>query len=189
MIARRSLPSVAAAALLAGTLAGCHAPPPPPPAPPPLPVPPAFVSPPPAVVSGRWSFAITGTTCVAHASNRDVSLALRIGRDNTVELSVAGRKVRAAVTRGGRRARLRFEGATGSWTLPARSSAHRAVVAVVPLNETVANQVLVLLGGGRLRTEIGTAYVPVLRLTDSDVAGRDWFDCVRSELGRAASGS
>jgi hypothetical protein len=141
------------------------------------------------VVSGRWSFAITGTACVAYASNRDVSLALRIGRDDRVELSVAGRKVRTAVTRGGRRARLRFEGTAGSWTLPARSSAHRAVVAVVPLNETAANQVLVLLGGGRLRTEIGRAYVPVLRLADSDVAGRDWFDCVRSELGRTAPGS
>jgi hypothetical protein len=189
MIARRRLPTVAAAALLAGTLAGCHAPPPPPPPPPPLPVPPAFVSPPPEVVSGRWSFAITDTACVAHASNPDVSLALRIGHDKRVELSVAGRKVRNAVTHGGWRARLRFEGAAGSWTLPARSSAQRAVVAVVPLNETTAKQVLVLLGGGRLRTEVGRAYIPVLRLTGSDVAGRDWFDCVRSELGDTASGS
>jgi hypothetical protein len=187
MIARRMLLTVAG--LLAGTLAGCHTPPPPAPAPPPLPVPPAFVSRPPAVVSGRWSFAITDSACVAHASNSDVSLTLRIGHDERVELSVAGRKVRAAVTRGGRSARLRFEGAAGSWTLPARSSAHRAVVAIVPLNQTAANQVLVLLGGGRLRTQVGTAYIPVLRLTDSDVAGRDWFDCVRRELGSTAVGS
>lgn len=186
MIARRVLSAVVAAALLTGALAGCQAPPPPPP---PLPVPPPFVPPPPEVVSGRWSFAITGGACIAHASNRDVSLALRIGRGNKVELSVAGRKVRSAVTRRRRRARLRFEGAAGSWTVSARSSPDRSVVAVVPLNKTTASHVLALLGGGHLRTQLGAAVVPVLRLPDSDVAGREWFDCVRSELGRTASGS
>jgi len=189
MTARRVLPAVASAALLAGALVGCHAPPPPPPASPPLPVPPPFVQPPPEVVSGRWSFSIADTGCVANASNPDVSLALQIGQHNKVELSVAGRKVRSAVPRRGSRARLRFEGPAGSWTLPARSTAHRAVVAVVPLNETTASNVLALLGGGHLRTEVGTRFVPVLRLPDSDVAGRDWFDCVRSELGHPASGS
>jgi len=187
MIARRVLPAVAAAALLTGGLAGCHAPSPP--APPPLPAPPPFARPPPEVVSGRWSFAITGAACIAHASNPDVSLALRIGRDDKVELNVAGRKVRSAVTRRRRRARLRFEGAAGSWTVAARSTSDRTVVAVVPLGATTASHVLALLGGGHLRTEVGTADVPVLRLPDSDVAGREWFDCVRSELGRTQSGS
>ena len=177
----RGLPAAAAAAFLAATLGGCHAPPPPPP-PPPLPVPPAFVPPPTTAVTGRWSFEITGTACVASVSNPDVSLEVQVDHDGRVELSVTGRQVRSAVTRGGRRARLRFEGAAGSWTLPAGSTSHRAVVAVEPLSEMTANQVLVLLGGGRLRTEIGRAYIPVLRLTDSDVAGRDWFDCVRNQL-------
>jgi len=102
---------------------------------------------------------------------------------------VAGRKVRSAVVHGGRRARLRFDGTAGSWTLPARSSAHRAVVAIVSLSETTADRVLTLLGGGRLRTEVGRAYIPVLRLPDSNVAGREWFDCVRSELQQATPGS
>lgn len=186
MIARRIL--LAVAALLTGALAGCHAPPPPP-EPPPLPVPPPFVRPPPEVVSGRWSFAITGAACIANVSNRDVSLTLRIGRDDNLELSVAGRKVRSVVTRAGRRARFRFEGAAGAWSVPARSSGDLAVVAIVPLSETTASHVLGLLGGGHLRTDVGTALVPVLRLPDSDVAGREWFDCVRSELERTAPGS
>lgn len=188
MIGWRVLPAVAVA-LLTGTLVACHSPPPPPPAPPPLPAPPPVAAPPPLVVTGRWSFAVTGTACVAHTSNCDVSLGIRIGRDDKVELSVVGQKVRSAVARGGMRARLRFEGSGGSWTLPARSSSHRAVVAVVPLRETTANNVLLLLGGGRLRTEVGAASVPVLRLPDSDVAGREWFECVRSELGHTAPGS
>ena len=187
MIARRVLPVVAAVALLTGALAGCHAPSPP--RAPPLPVPPPFVHPLPEVVSGRWSFAITDAACIAYASNPEVSLALRIGRHDKVELSVAGRTVRSAITHRRRRARLRFEGPAGSWTVAARSTSDRTVVAVVPLGATTASHVLALLGGGHLRTEVGTADVPVLRLPDSDVAGREWFDCVRSELRRTQSGS
>ncbi len=188
MIGRRVLPAMAAA-LLAGTLIACHAPPPPPSPLPPLPVPPPFVPPPPMVVTGRWSFAITGTACVAHASNRDVSLGIRIGRDDKVELSVVGRKVRSPAARGGRQARLHFEGSAGSWTLLARSTSHRAVLAIMPLGQTTANNVLLLLGGGRLRTEVDTASIPVLRLPNSDVAGREWFDCVRSELAHTTPSS
>jgi hypothetical protein len=184
MIRRQVLSTLAAACLLASALVSCHAPPPPPPPPPPpLPVPPPFVPPPPKVVSGRWSFAVTENSCVAHAWNSNVSLGLHIGSDHRVELSVAGRAVRLMVARSGRRARFRFEGPAGSWTLPARSTRYRAVLAVLPLSKTSANHVLALLGGGRLRTEIGTAYVLVMRLPDSDVAGREWFDCVRNELG------
>ncbi len=185
MIARRLLSAVASA-LLVGGLFGCQAPLPPPSIPPvSLPLPPPVAPPAPETVSAKWSFAITGAACIAHAPGRDMSLELRIGANDRAELTVAGPAVRSAVAGGGREARLRFKGVGGAWTLPARSSAGRAVLAAAPLNETTASDVLVLLGGGRLQTEVGKAHVPVLRLPDSDVAGREWFDCVRSKLGHA----
>ncbi|HEX5325274.1 MAG TPA: hypothetical protein VFW75_01270 [Acetobacteraceae bacterium] len=171
--------------LVVAVLVGCHAPPPPPPRKPPPPLPPAAVHRVPEAVGASWSFAITATACVAHASNRDVSLAIRVGPHDSAELSVTGTAVRAVASRAGRSARLRFVGATGSWRLAARTNSAHAVAAAMPLAATAASHVLLLLGGGSLHTEIGKARVPVLRLPDSDVSGRDWFDCVRRKLGDA----
>jgi hypothetical protein len=113
-----------------------------------------------------------------------LSAQLRVG-GSKVELSVAGPALRLAAAHAGRRGRLLFEGVS-RWTLPARSSADHAVVAVEHLNETSASQVLVLLSGGHLRTEVGRTHVPVLRVPDSEVAGRDWFDCVRNQIATSA---
>lgn len=185
MIAPRLL-AIALAVLLPGMLIGCHPPPPPPPPaeppPPPSPAPP----PAPASISTRWSFAVGETGCLAHASGHDMSLALSVDAQRKIEMTVAGSAVRKTVRRGGVRGRLRFEGAGGRWTLPARTSPHHAVLASVRLDEATAGDVLKLLGGGRLHTEVRGARVPVLRLPDSDVAGREWFGCVRKELGGSA---
>jgi len=183
---RGSVIRAAAVALLMLAPVGCRAPSPPPrtttvvPAAPP----PAAVRRLPEAVSANWSFAITETGCIAHASNRDVSLTVRVG--HRFELSVSGIALQSIPAPAGTWAQLRFDSAGGSWTLPARGDSHRAVVAIVQPGERARNDVLMLLGGGSLRTELRNARVPVLRIPDSDVSGRDWFDCVRREMRRVA---
>ncbi len=171
---------VAAGTLLA-TLVACH-PTPPPPRPvaiaPAVPHPP----PPPEPVSASWSFSITQTACVARAVGREVSLTVNVGIKK-VEFVLAARVLHSkATTRTGTRGTLRFHGGAGSWTWPARVNAHRDLAGVLPANKTAANNVLVALEGGTLRTEAGHAVVPLLLVPAANVAGRDWFECVAAKI-------
>jgi hypothetical protein len=170
------------AVLLTCALIGCRAHPPRPPAPAAPVAPPAIALPhQPAVIGARWSFAIVGNTCVARATSADLSLLIRVGSDQKVEFSLAGPALRLASARRGMRAQLRFAGTTGSWALQARSDSHRTFMVVLNLNATAAHDVFAALGGGTLHAQPGR--VPVLRIPDSEVAGLDWFECVRDKLG------
>ena len=173
--------------VLLGVLLGCQAPPPPPPppAPPPEPSPPSVPSVP-NPVGASWSFTVTETTCIAHASNPAVTLTVRVGKNQAV-LSVMAAAMKSS-TKANAHAQLRFKGTDGSWTTPARTDSRHAVTAYLHLNDTAANNVLLLLGGGRLQTEVAKTVIPVLRIPDSDVSGREWFGCVRREVGRSAPG-
>jgi hypothetical protein len=71
--------------------------------------------------------------------------------------------------------------------LPARTDSHHGVIAYLRLNDTAVNNVLLLLGGGRLWTDVAKVMVPALRIPDSDVSGREWFDCVQQELSHLTS--
>lgn len=131
--------------------------------------------------SATWSFIVTGSTCEARAAGPDVSLALQVADDRALlfVLSISPRmrlpdRIEAS-------AQVAFAGAEGSWTLPARRGAGRAVTVALPLDETSASQARSVLGGGTVRLAERDA-VPALVLPDAGVAGRDWFGCVRSKL-------
>jgi hypothetical protein len=181
---RRIIPAKSLGVLLS-VLLGCQAPPPPPaPAPPPEPPPPSVPSVP-NPVGARWSFTVTETTCIAHASNPAVTLTVRVGNNQAV-LSVMAAAMKSSTAKANAHAQLRFKGSEGSWTTPARTDSQHAVTAYLHLNDTAMNNILLLLGGGRLQTEVGKTMIPVLRVPDSDVSGREWFGCVRREVGRSA---
>jgi hypothetical protein len=55
-------------------------------------------------------------------------------------------------------------------------------MAYLHLDDTAVNKLLLLLGGGGLQTDVAKVMIPALRIPDSDVSGRQWFDCVRKEL-------
>lgn len=170
--------------LSVAVLAACHAPPKP--APVALPVPPTPVpSPaqrPPRPLPAVWSFAITNAACEAEAAHRDLSLAVRVGSDGKVVLRLAGEVLRRHRWRAGTRAEFHFVGAAGAWALQSRFDPGHTFVAVVPLDEIAAGQVLELLGGGSLSTSAPLDRIPVLQIPDANVAGREWFDCVRHKL-------
>ena len=138
-------------------------------------------------VGARWSFTVTETTCIAHASNPKVSLTVRVSNSEAV-LSVTASTMKSSAAIANTHARLRFRGTEGSWSLPARTDSHHAVVTYLHLDDTAVNNVLLLLGGGRLQTDVAKVMVPTLRIPDSDVSGREWFDCVHKELGHLTSG-
>ena len=172
----------ASVVVLLGVLIGCQAPPPPPPPPGPPPPPAARTEPSvPKPVGARWSFTVTETACIAHASNPAVSLTVRVGNNQAV-LSVMASAMKSSTADANTHARLLFRGPAGSWTLPARTDSHHGVMAYLHLDDTAVNKLLLLLGGGRLQTDVAKVLVPVLRIPDSDVSGRQWFDCVRKEL-------
>jgi hypothetical protein len=165
--------------VLLSVLIGCQASPPPPaPSPPPGPPIEPFV---PNPVAARWSFTVTEAACVAHASNPAVSLTVRVGNNQAV-LNVMATAMKSSTTDANAHARLLFRGPAGSWTLPARTDSHHGVMAYLHLDDTAVNKLLLLLGGGRLQTDVTKIMVPALRIPDSDVSGREWFDCVRKEL-------
>ncbi len=167
--------------LLLVPLAACHRQLPPAAAPVVVPRPPApHVEAPPAPVGAAWSFAMAESACEAHATHRGLSLAVRVG-DNRIAFTLAGETVRRLHLRKGTRTQLRFAGSAGSWSVPARFGSGSFSTAV-PLNQTSANNVLTLLSGGSLRTSAANGRVPVLRIPDADVSGREWFDCVRQKL-------
>ena len=173
--------------VLLSTLSGCQAPPPPA-APPPAPPPPPSVEPlAPSPVGARWSFTVTQTACIARASNPAVSLTVRVGNNEAV-LSVMAPAMKASTANTDAHARLRFRGTEGAWTLPARTDSHHTVAAYLRLDDTTAKTVLSLLGGGHLQTDVAKVMVPELRIPDSDVSGREWFDCVHKELGHLSPG-
>ncbi len=172
----------ASVVVLLGVLIGCQAPPPPLPPPGPPPPPAARIEPSvPKPVGARWSFTVTETACIAHASNPAVSLTVRVG-DNQAVLSVMASAMKSSTVGANTHARLLFRGPQGSWTLPARTDSHHVVMASLQLNDTAVNNVLVLLGGGRLETDVAKVMVPALRIPDSDVSGREWFDCVHKAI-------
>jgi hypothetical protein len=140
-----------------------------------------------AEVSASWSFAITETACVATASSRDVSLTVRVDETGHVGLNLAATALRTNAVHSGVRGRVRFEGREASWTLSARTDNNHHLVVALNLNQRSAKDVLVMLGGGTLRTELTNAEVPVLRLPVSNVSGRDWFECVRERVRRVSS--
>jgi hypothetical protein len=169
--------------LLLSVLSGCEAPPPPA-TPVPPPAPPASVeASAPKPVGARWSFAVTETACTAHASNPAVSLTVRVSKSEAV-LSVMASAMKSATVNANTRARLRFKGTEGSWTLAARIDSQHTVAAYQHLDDAVVDNVLLLLSGGRLQTEVGTVPVPVLLIPDSNVSGREWFDCVHKAFAR-----
>ena len=182
---RGSIRRVAAGTLVLALAACQRTPPPPPPAavaPPPIVVPPVR---PPEPVRVSWSFSITQTACVARASGHEASLTLSVGSDGKLEFVLTGQAFRPVTERVGARGTLRFRGSAGSWRWPAQVNRHREVAGGLAANETAAKDVLSALDGGMLRTEFGHDLVPALIVPAADVAGRDWFDCVRA---RAVSG-
>lgn len=174
--------------VLVAALAACHPPPPPPPPVAEAPPPPVIEPPPPpAPVSASWSFSVTQTACVAHAFNHEASLTLSFGSDGHLEFVLSAPALRSRAVRTGARGRLRFRGGTGSWVWPARVTTHRTLVGVIPANKIAANDLLIALEGGLLRTELAHARVPALRVPAANVAGREWFDCVRTKIAGANS--
>jgi len=172
----------ASVVVLLSVLIGCQASPPPLPPPVRPPPPAARIEPSaPKPVGARWSFTVTETACIAHASNPAVSLTVRVG-DNQAVLSVMASAMKSSTVGANTHARLLFRGPQGSWTLPARTDSHHVVMASLQLNDTAVNNVLVLLGGGRLETDVAKVMVPALRIPDSDVSGREWFDCVHKAI-------
>ncbi len=169
-------------------LSSCHRPPPPPAPIAAAPPPPVIQSPkPPAPVNASWSFSITQTACIARAVNREVSLTVNVGSDGKLEYVLSATALRSGAKRTGSRGRLRFHGSAGSLVWPARATAQRTLAGSLPANGTAANEVLIALGGGTLRTEFAHARVPVLRVPAANVAGRDWFECVRAKIDHASS--
>jgi hypothetical protein len=171
--------------LSVAVLAACHGPPKPAPVAlpvPPLPTPPPPVQRPLPPLPAVWSFAITNTACEAEAAHRDLALAVHVGNDGKVVLRLAGTVLRRHRWRAGTRAEFRFVGAAGLWALQSRFDADRTFVAVAPLDEISAGQVLELLGGGSLNTSAPADRIPALKIPDANVSGREWFDCVRHKL-------
>lgn len=167
-------------------LAACHRPPPP--------APPVALEPPPVMqhpkqpgpVNASWSFSIMQSACVAHAVNREASLMLRFGSNGKFEFVFSSPSLRSAARHAGVHGRLQFHGGAGSWTWSARTTTHRTLSGLLPANQSAANDVMIALGGGALRTELVHARVPLLRIPAANVAGRDWFECVRAKIGHAS---
>lgn len=171
--------------VLGATLVGCTQPPPPP-----VPVPIALLPPriqpprPPEPVNASWSFSVTQTACVARAVSREVSLTLSFGSNSKLEFTLSAQVLRSG-GRAGARGRLQFHGGTGSWVWPARVDPHSTLTVLPPPSKTAAKDVLIALDGGTLRTEFIHVMVPPLRVPAANVAGREWFDCVRAKIDQA----
>lgn len=173
--------------VLLASLAACHEPPPPAPvvlAPPPSVIEPAK---PPEPVNASWSFSITQSACVARAANHGVSFTLSFGSSSKLEFALSAPALHSRATRAGARGRLQFRGGTGSWTWAARVTSQRTLAGLLPANKIAADDVLIALEGGVLRTELVHSQVPALRIPAANVAGREWFDCVREKIARADS--
>lgn len=174
-------------ALLAITtvsLAACTTPPAvvaaPEPLPLPLPLPPTPPARPvaPAPVTATWSFR-SGGACSATAANPVLSL--EVGASNEA-LSLELHMSRRVALPANASVPITFSGAAGTWTTAGRLNAPRRVSASGPMTEDAASRVLVLLAGGTIRTGGRQRDVPVLRIPDAGVAGRNWFECVRQRL-------
>ena len=128
-----------------------------------------------------WSFTVTGSGCEARAVGPDVSLAVRVANDRSLQLTLASRSAASITGRAGASAQVAFAGNEGSWSLPARRGASQTVTVSLPLDETSVSRARTVLGGGTVRLS-GREVVPPLAIPDAGVAGRDWCGCVRSKL-------
>lgn len=158
------------------SLTACEKPAPPVVAPPPPPAPP-----PPVIhrpVTSTWSFQ-AGDVCTATAGSATLSLDVAVSRD-TVELTA--RLPRSTTVPAGRSAAIAFTGPSGAWTVTGHGAASHKVVASQPMTEDQAGQILVLLGGGIIKTGSRSLGLPDLRIPNGGAPGRDWFDCVRRQL-------
>lgn len=174
--------SLACAACLSALLAGCQPPNPPPHSSPRLAH--AYSQHTPAEMDAEWSFAITPQSCHAQASAKDLTLTIDAEDEGIVALTVAGAAISSLVSHPGPSAHLIFSGPGGTWTLMARTQPANSLSVRMPLNKTSASDVLSLLSGGRLEGRKAQRHSPALNLPDANVAGRDWFGCVRTKLTR-----
>ena len=129
-------------------------------------------------LAASWSFRDGGEGCFAVASARGAVFRVATNRAGTA-LSV--HVPPGAGTVRGRGGSLQFQGAAGSWTVPARIRG-RTLQSYAPLTEEAAGRVLVLLAGGVLRPLRSTEGWPVLSVPAAGDPGRAWFECVRRGL-------
>jgi hypothetical protein len=158
----------AAAALL---LASCEHPAVPvQPAPAPLPAPTVH-----RPVASTWVFH-TGDVCTATAGSPELSLEVTASSGKLV-LTAHGTAMpaRAAVP-------IAFAGTSGSWTVTGHVASGHRVIASRAMTDDGAGQILVLLAGGVVTVGNRNDGLPRLRVPNSGVPGRDWFECVRRRL-------
>jgi hypothetical protein len=143
--------------------------------PPPLPPSPQPVHRP---VPADWSFR-SGDVCVASAASSALTLDVTASSST---LTLNARLGRGTPVPAGRSVTIEFAGAAGTWTVTGRKAPSHRVIALQPMTEDQAGQILVLLGGGVVRVGRPNEGLPPLQVPNAGVPGRDWFECVRRQL-------
>ncbi len=176
--------AAAAAAFAVVAVAGCATPPP---APPPqlatvAPVDHPVASrpaPPPRPVDLRWAFSATGAPCTARASGPGGSLQIQAIGSQPLRITARFTTAPRAASPGARPARLSFNGAAGTWSLPGTWQ-NSVFTSKQGLDEHAVATILGLLGGGTAVIAAGSLQLGTARLPAANADGNAWVQCPKA---------
>jgi hypothetical protein len=137
---------------------------------------------PPAESKPVWSFSVENNECYASVSTNSEKLSIYSENNYFINFYISGSAIRSVITHGKPPAHLIFAGPSGSWKLSIQSQSADSLSTKLPSNETTASEVLAILAGGVLQSELAHGAVHTLHVPDSNIAGREWFSCIRSKI-------
>lgn len=129
-----------------------------------------------------WSFSVENNECHASIATNSEKLSIDSENNDIITFYISGSAIRSIITHGKPPAHLVFVGTAGSWKLSIQSQSADSLSTKLPLNETTASDVLAILAGGVLQSELAHGAVHTLHVPDSNIAGREWFSCIRSKM-------
>jgi hypothetical protein len=129
-----------------------------------------------------WNFTIKNNGCYANLSTNYEEVRIYSESNGFINFSISGNAIHSIMTRGKYPAYLIFSGAYGSWKLPMNRASSESLATKVKPSKKTDDNILSILGGGVLRAQLADGAMHILHVPDSNVAGREWFSCIKSKI-------
>jgi len=129
-----------------------------------------------------WSFSVENNECHASVTTNSEKFSIYSENSDVIIFYISGSAIRSIIAHGKPPAHLIFVGPSGSWKLSIQSQSADSLSTKLPSNEITANDVLAILAGGVLQSQLAHGAVHTLHVPDSNIAGREWFSCIKSKI-------